>query len=113
MRLKSELYPKEQEEIVDKIITILDLDEENSTTLYEIDHNEEKKKKLNDLMPEIRKFFSFSYIAPLQAPEKYKRPYLSMIRNLTKIKYNMYNCDIRITIERKRTRTVKYVFVKK
>lgn len=41
MRLKSELYKKEQEEIVDKIIGILDLENKKSYTLYELDKNEE------------------------------------------------------------------------
>jgi hypothetical protein len=39
MRLKSELYKKEQTEIINNIIEILDLDNENSTTLYELDNN--------------------------------------------------------------------------
>lgn len=37
MRLKSELYKKEQEEIVDKIISILDLENKTEYTLYELD----------------------------------------------------------------------------
>jgi hypothetical protein len=36
-RCKSELYKKEQEEIVDKIITILDLENKTEYTLYELD----------------------------------------------------------------------------
>ena len=50
MRLKSELYKKEQEEIVDKIITILDLENKTEYTLYELDKNEEiqKQKMLNN-----------------------------------------------------------------
>jgi len=49
MRLKSELYKKEQEEIVDKIITILDLENKTEYTLYELDKNEEiqKNNKIN------------------------------------------------------------------
>jgi hypothetical protein len=43
MRLKSELYKKEQGEIVDKIIHILDLENKNIYTLYELD----KTKKSN------------------------------------------------------------------
>jgi len=54
MRLKSELYKKEQEEIVDKIITILDLENKTEYTLYELDKNEEIQKKM-ELIPEIRK----------------------------------------------------------
>ncbi len=45
MRLKSELYKKEQEEICDKIIEILDLSETNTITLYELDNDKEKQEK--------------------------------------------------------------------
>jgi hypothetical protein len=41
MRLKSELYKKEQEEIVDKIVKILDLENKTEYTLYELDKNKE------------------------------------------------------------------------
>jgi len=46
MRLKSELYKKEQEEIVDKIIIILDLENKNTYTLYELDNNEKIQKQI-------------------------------------------------------------------
>jgi hypothetical protein len=46
MRLKSDLYKKEQEEIVDKIIIILDLENKNTYTLYELDNNEEIQKQI-------------------------------------------------------------------
>jgi L-rhamnose mutarotase len=39
MRLKSELYKKEQDEIVDNIISILDLENKTEYTLYELDKN--------------------------------------------------------------------------
>ena len=60
MRLKSELYKNEQNEILEKIITIMDLDEENSITLYELDTNKEKQKLILDLIPTIRKYFSYA-----------------------------------------------------
>jgi len=40
MRLKSELYKKEQEEIINKIVKILDLENKTEYTLYELDKNE-------------------------------------------------------------------------
>ena len=46
MRLKSELYKKEQEKMCDKIIEILDLSETNTITLYELDNDKEKQKKI-------------------------------------------------------------------
>ena len=60
MRLKSELYKKEQEEIVDKIITILDLENKTEYTLYELDKNEEIQKQIMELIPEIRKYYAFN-----------------------------------------------------
>ena len=60
MRLKSELYKTEQNEIIDKIITILDLGNKNIYTLYELDNTLEIQTKIMDLIPEIRKSFSFN-----------------------------------------------------
>jgi hypothetical protein len=41
MRLKSDLYKKEQEEVIGKIISILELTNKNTYTLHELDKNEE------------------------------------------------------------------------
>ena len=89
MRLKSELYKKEQEEIVDKIISILDLENRTEYTLYELDKNEEIQKKIMELIPEIRKYYSFNGIKAVGEPNKIKRPWLSIIKHLIKKKYNI------------------------
>ena len=47
MRLKSELYKKEQNEILEKIITIMNLDNENSITLNKLDTNKKNSSVLN------------------------------------------------------------------
>ena len=62
---------------------------ENKTeyTLYELDKNEEIQKQIMELIPEIRKYYSFSTIIGASEPTKAKRPYLSIIRQLTKSKY--------------------------
>jgi hypothetical protein len=44
MKLKSVLYKKEQDEICDKIISILNLDGDKSITLYELDNDKVKLK---------------------------------------------------------------------
>ena len=81
MRFKKDLYKKEQEELADKIIKILDL-KENSITLYDLDNSDDKKQKINALIPEVRKYFNFSHIMGARNPEKIKRPYLSLINIL-------------------------------
>ena len=39
MKLKSILYKKEQDDLIDKIINILKLDNENSIILYNLDND--------------------------------------------------------------------------
>jgi hypothetical protein len=86
MRLKSELYKTEQNEIIDKIIGILDLGNKNTYTLYELDNNLEIQTKIMYLIPEIRKWFSFNNMKSVGEPERIKRPWLSIIKHLTKTK---------------------------
>ena len=113
MKLKSLLYKKEQNEIIENIISILDLDNEKSITLYELDNNLEKQKKIIDLIPDIRKYFKVKNIIGAKEPEKCKRPYLSIIKHLTKQNYHLYYSDWRLKINNKTIRTKKYVFIKK
>jgi hypothetical protein len=106
MKLKSILYKKEQDEIINKIIDILVLDYNNSIILYELDNDKIKQDKILELIPDIRKYFSFTSVIGASEPDKAKRPYLSIIRQLTKSKYNMLSCDYRIKEEGKGMRTL-------
>jgi hypothetical protein len=112
MRLKSELYKKEQEEIVNKIITILDLENKTEYTLYELDKNKEIQKQIMELIPEIRKYYSFNGIKAVGEPIKIKRPWLSIIKHLLKKKYNMISLDYHFTEDGNHIRTQKYNFTK-
>jgi carbonic anhydrase len=112
MRLKSELYKKEQEEIVDKIAKILDLENKTEYTLYELDKNEEIQKQIMELIPEIRKYYSFNGIKAVGEPSKIKRPWLSIIKHLIKSKYNIKSVDYHFTENGKHIRTQIYNFIK-
>jgi hypothetical protein len=114
MRLKSELYKKEQEEIVDKIITILDLENNNVINLCDLDSGINKQKQIMELIPEIRKYYSFNGIKAVGEPNKIKRPWLSIIKHLTKEKYNLASKEYRFFDgkENKYLRTQKYIFTK-
>lgn len=111
MRLKSELYKKEQEEIINKICNILDLENRNTYTLYELDNNVEIQKKIMELIPEIRKWFSFNGIKAVGEPEKIKRPWLSIIKHLVKKKYLTETNEIRIIKDNIIIRTMEYNFI--
>jgi hypothetical protein len=108
MRLKSELYKKEQDEIIDKIITILDLENKNTYTLYELDKNEEIQKQIMDLIPEIRKWFSFNNMKAVGEPSKRKRPWLCIIKQLTKSKYNIATSFSYSTDDKSQTQIYKF-----
>ena len=113
MILKSILYKKEQDNITDKIINILNLDKDNGIILYELDNDKNKQNNILALIPEIRKYFSFTSSIGASEPNKSKRPYLSIIRQFTKSKYNMLSCDYRIKTNGNEIRTKKYIFTKK
>ncbi len=110
MRLKSELYKKEQEEIVDKIITILDLENKTEYTLYELDKNEEIQKQIMELIPEIRKYYAFNNMKAVGEPNKRKRPWLSIIKILLKQRYKFESVDYRMIENGVEIRTHKYIF---
>ena len=112
MKLKSDLYKKEQQEIIDKIISILDLKNKNTYTLYELDKNEEIQNKIMELIPEIRKWFSFNGLKAVGEPSKIKRPWLSIIKNLLKSKYIIESKDFQFTGNGKYIRTHIYSFSK-
>ena len=111
MRLKSELYKKEQEAIVDKIIKILDLTKKQTYTLYELDKNEDIQNNIMQLIPEIRKYFSFNGLKAVGEPKRIKRPWLSIIKQLTKTKYKMESKDLQLTENGNVIRTHQYHFV--
>jgi hypothetical protein len=113
MRLKTELYKNEQFQIMNQIIDILQLDGDNGFILYELDNDVDKQTKIMKLLSNIRKYFTFTHIVGARNPEKVKRPYLSIIRHITKLEYKMLSCDYRIKINDTEIRTKKYIFIKK
>ena len=110
MKLKSILYKEEQEKILNKIINILELDNMNSIILYNLDNDKIKKDKILELIPEIRKYYSFNGIKAVGEPNKIKRPWLSIIKHLIKQKYDMVSLDYHFTEEGNHIRTQKYCF---
>jgi hypothetical protein len=113
MKLKSELYKDEQIQLSNKIIDILELDENNQVILYFLDNDNEKKDKIMNLIPELRKYFSFSAINGLERTETTKRPWLSIIRQITKTTHEMNYKDKQLTINDKAVRSRIYTFDEK
>ena len=112
MRLKSELYKTQQFDIMNKIINILELDKDNSITLYDLDNDKLKQDKILILLPDIKKYFKCNCVKSLLAPDKVKRIYLSLIRYITKLEYNIVGTQFVFLKDNIKIRTVKYFFIK-
>jgi hypothetical protein len=111
MRHKSELYKKEQDEIVAKLLSILDLENNNPIILYNLDNNIELQQKIIGLIPEIRTFFTFYEMPAVCEPHKFKRPYFLIIKYLLKSTYTISKKEFHFTENGKYIRTVKYFFM--
>jgi hypothetical protein len=119
MRLKSELYYTEQSIIQNKLYNILNLnkndnDNDNYVILYYLDNDNYKQKQILDLIPEIRKYYNFSKIpGAYYSNNRIVRPWLSIIKYLTKKQFTISSSEFRIKINDKVIRTKKYLFIKK
>ncbi len=111
MRIKfSEKYQNEREDICNKIITILELTEDNTFLLCELDEDIEKQNKLLELKEEIQKYFACSTISSFKPNFECKRPYLNIIRSiLRKQNYTFIGNDYTIKINNIPKKTIKYI----
>ena len=112
MRTKlSEKYKIEREEICNKIISILNLKEDNNFILYDLDNNIEKQQKILELKQEIQKYFACSTISSFKPNFECKRPYLNIIRSILRQQnYTFVGNDIELKMENnlyKRTMSYK------
>jgi hypothetical protein len=83
MRVKlSEQYPKEREEICNKIINILQLAPDNSFLLSELDANEEKQQAILEMKPEIQKYFAVSALTAYIPNKECARPALCIAKGI-------------------------------
>lgn len=111
MSPKSVLYKDEQEKLADKIIEILELDDDNSITLYELDNDTDKQEKIMKLAPEVRTFFTYTCIMGVK--QDLKRSWLSVMKHVTKVKYKLISSEVRFQVGDKKVKTVRYYFMNK
>ena len=110
MRSKDELYADEQAAIKKRLWNMMSLDSNMNITLYDIEKNQELIDSITGLIPEIRTFFSMSKVTAICTPGRIKRPWLSVMRHLTKDEYKMISTDCRIFVDGVYIRTKRYLF---
>jgi len=111
MRIKlSEKYQSEREEICSKIISILELKEDGTFLLCDLDADLEKQNKLLDMKEEIQKYFACSTISSFKPNFECKRPYLNIVRSILRKQGYMYiGNDYTIKIDGIPKKTIKYL----
>ena len=83
MRVKlSSKYQSEREEICNRLVDILELDENRSFLLHELDNDIDKQNKILDMKEEIQKHFAVSTISSFKPNFPCVRPYLNIVRGI-------------------------------
>jgi hypothetical protein len=83
MRVKLSIqYHTEREEICKKLIDILELDENNSILLCDLEKDIEKQTKILDMKDDIQKYFAVSCLTPFKPNPTCKRPYINILRGI-------------------------------
>ena len=111
MRVKlSEKFKDEREEICNKLIEILDLDENNSFLLNDLDNDTDKQNAILDMKDEIKKCFAVSCLSSFKPNATCKRPHISIVRGILKQQGYTFKGNSIITSlnDGKYTSTTKY-----
>jgi len=115
MRVKlSEQYPKEREEICNKIINILQLAPDNSFLLSELDADEDKQQAILEMKQEIQKYFAVSALTAYIPNKECARPALCIAKGiLRKQNYFFEGKSFNSKYDSGYEKTTKYFIFKK
>jgi hypothetical protein len=111
MRQKlSEKYQAEREAVCNKIIGILELDENNSILLCDLEKDLVKQQKILDMKDEIKQYFAVSCLSPYKPNVTCNRPYINIIRGILRMQnYNFEGTTLITSLkDGKYTSTTKY-----
>jgi len=98
--LKSIRYKDEQQNLLLKLYEIIGItSEKKEFYTHEIDFNSNIKKAIDDLIPDIKKYFSASTWGCMQKKRKTNKIHLSLIRFILKnmnVKYKSLSCKFKL-----------------
>ena len=106
MTKKHELYHKEQEQIRDKVQTLLHLQGETQILLSDMDANTQLHDGIMNLLPTIRDYFAMSKLKCVSYPQTCLRPWLSLAKHLLSTRYEISSKLAKV----KSKHTMKYTF---
>jgi hypothetical protein len=109
---KKHKYKQEQQEILDRLLNILNYNNDYTFYLYDLDNKTELQENIINLSDDIKKYYPSSSCMGVNG-KNCKRPYLSIIRYI--LKYHnkeLYFMDFTLEIENgETTRTKKYKII--
>ena len=112
MRIKlCEKYKEEREKICERIIDILQLDENNSFLLCELEADQEKQEKIMSMKEEIQKCFACSEISSFKPNFECKRPYLNIVRGILRKQGYVFNGSDIVTKENEVSKRTKKYYI--
>jgi len=105
-------YKKEQHEVLENLLNILNYNNDYTFYLYDLDNNKNLQESIISLSNEIKKYYPASSCIGVNN-QKCKRPYLSIIRYILKFhNKELYVMDFTMNIENgETTRTKKYKII--
>ncbi len=87
MPKKIDNYIQERQDVLNKLLNILEITKENNMlSLKKLDESEEKKNKITELVEDVKKYFicsKWNYFINKKKPD-FKRTYLSLIKAIMK-----------------------------
>lgn len=113
MRVKlCEKYKSEREDICKKIISILQLDANNSFLLSDLDTDKEKQTAILNMKEEIQKCFACSTISSFKPNFECKRPYLNIVKSILRQQNYLFNSTSNvIKMENGDSKTTKKYYI--
>ena len=109
---KAKHYQNEQTNIVDKIVNILNLQDNPVQELYVMDRDYVMQQKIMELSQEIEFYYNCNNLKAVTDPSRIKRPWLSIIKTLLKNHYQIIVDDYNKKVEDKFEHTKKYTFIR-
>jgi len=109
---KEHKYKKEQEDLLNKLLLILNYNNDYTFYLYDLDNKIELQESIIALSDDIIKYYPSSICTGVNG-KKCKRPYLSIIKYIFKFhNKEFYTMDYRLdTADKKNIRTKKYKII--
>lgn len=103
-------FQDEREKICTDLISVLELDDNQTFLLYELDADIEKQTKIMEMKEDIQTVFACSTISSFKPNFYCKRPYLNILRSiLRKQGYQFVGSDVVLKKEGIMKKTIKYI----